>query len=279
MKIVGIILLSILCILIGLILVVMFIPIHYDVKASARESVLSAKIYVHWLLRSIRLRGDYRDGQMDSKLWILCFGRSLNGGPKEEEKGTAPSRGPEEAADSADAGDVADSRDSADSGGSADSRDSEDSTDTGEESQAAKGKHFSLRERWNSFCAKWKDLKHNIRKYKRTLEDPGSRAAVSHLKEEIIRLLKYVMPDKMKLQGSFSTGSPDTTGELLGILAMFPMGYQNRWKIYPDFESDVAYVEGDARLLGKIFVFQLVGILIRIWMDQDCRRLYHRLSK
>lgn len=276
MKVVGIILLSILCIIIGLILMVLFVPIRYDIMASAHENTFSAKFYIHWLLRMIRFHGEYRDSQLDSKLWILCFGKSPGDSSKrKEENKVDPTREQEkETSDSTDAqGDNPEVREDV----------VPEIHHYDEEDQAPqipkKKKHFSLRERWNSFRAKWKDLKHNIHKYKRMLEDPRNRAAVCHLKEEIIRLLKCVMPDKMKLEGSFSTGSPDTTGEVLGILAMFPIGYKNCWKIYPDFESDVAYVEGDTRLIGKIFIFQLVGILIRIWTDKNCRRLYQRLKK
>lgn len=278
MKVVGIILLSILCIIIGLILMVLFVPIRYDITASAHENAFSAKVYIHWLLRMIRFRGEYRDGQLDSKLWILCFDKSPGDSSKREDENQVDS--PREQEPERETADSAES-DENEHGAREDVVPEIQNHDGEGQSPKTpkKKKHFSLRERWNSFRVKWKDLKHNLHKYKRMLEDSRNQAAVSHLKEEIIRLLKCVMPDKMKLEGSFSTGSPDTTGEVLGILAMFPIGYKNRWKIYPDFESDVAYVEGDTRLIGKIFVFQLVGILIRIWTDKNCRRLYQRLRK
>jgi hypothetical protein len=82
----------------------------------------------------------------------------------------------------------------------------------------------------------------------------------------------------MHVQATFSTGSPDTTGEVLGVIAMFPMAYQNRWNIAPDFEADHFYVEGEAQLSGRIFIYQLAGIILRILKDRNCRRLFKKLK-
>jgi hypothetical protein len=110
------------------------------------------------------------------------------------------------------------------------------------------------------------------------ISDEKNQSAFSHLKQELIYLLKKSVPRKMHVQATFSTGSPDTTGEVLGVIAMFPAAYKNRWNIVPDFEADHFYVEGEAEISGRIFIYQLAGIILRILKDRNCRRLFKKLK-
>ena len=68
-------------------------------------------------------------------------------------------------------------------------------------------------------------------KLKKILEDEKNKEAIQHLKNEIIYFFKVILPKKSKIDAAFSTGSPDTTGQLFGILACFPAMYQKNWKI------------------------------------------------
>ena len=69
------------------------------------------------------------------------------------------------------------------------------------------------------------------------------------------------------------------TGMALGVLAMFPIGYQNRWRIYPDFETDKTYAEGDFDIRGFLFGYQIIFIMVRLIIDKECRRMYNRFMK
>jgi hypothetical protein len=145
-----------------------------------------------------------------------------------------------------------------------------------------KKKRVSIVQKVRDIFVKISDILKNIRewieKIKKLISDEKNQAAFSHLKQELVYLLKKSVPRKMHVQATFSTGSPDTTGEVLGVIAMFPAAYKNRWNIAPDFEADHFYVEGEAELSGRIFIYQLAGIILRILKDRNCRRLFKKLK-
>lgn len=116
-------------------------------------------------------------------------------------------------------------------------------------------------------------------KLKKVLTDKQNQEAVKHLKGELVYLIKIFLPKKSKIDAVFSTGSPDTTGQLFGILACFPAMYQKDWKLIPDFQSDDAYFKGTFWGKGWIALYQIVGIILRILFDKNCRRLYTMIKK
>jgi hypothetical protein len=111
------------------------------------------------------------------------------------------------------------------------------------------------------------------------LTDEKNKDAVKHLKAELVYLIKILLPKKSKIEGVFSTGSPDTTGQLFGILACFPAMYNKDWQLIPDFQSDDAYFKGAFRGKGWIAVYQYIGVGLRILFDKNCRRFYTMINK
>jgi hypothetical protein len=136
-----------------------------------------------------------------------------------------------------------------------------------------------IRRKWKSLTGKIKNINKRIRKISRMLEDPVNKDAFSHIKRAVTGLLKCIMPSKLKLNVSYSTGSPDTTAQIFGILTMFPIGYTNRWNINPDFEAEEAYADGEMNIKGHFFIVQILILLLGVLFDKKCRRLYHKLKK
>ena len=117
-----------------------------------------------------------------------------------------------------------------------------------------------------------------IKKFQKLYSDSRNKAAIGHLKDELFLILKRICPKKLALTATFSTGEPDTTGILLGVIAMFPIGYTNRWQITPDFESDNAFAKGNFKIKGRIFTISIIAALLRILFDKNCRRLYNKIA-
>lgn len=129
------------------------------------------------------------------------------------------------------------------------------------------------------FKDKSEKIKNCIYKLKREYSDERNKAAFLHLKKELFIILKRICPRRLKLTMVYSTGSPDTTGISLGILACFPVGYTNRWRITPDFESEKPYVKGSFDIKGHVIVISILAATLRILFDKNCRRLYNRISR
>ena len=122
-------------------------------------------------------------------------------------------------------------------------------------------------------------IKNCIYKLKREYSDERNKAAFLHLKKELFIILKRICPRRLKLTMVYSTGSPDTTGISLGVLACFPVGYTNRWRITPDFESENPYAKGSFDIKGHVIVISILAATLRILFDKNCRRLYNRISR
>ena len=70
----------------------------------------------------------------------------------------------------------------------------------------------------------------------------------------------------------------DKTGIVLGLFAMFPIGYKNSWNIEPDFESDEFFIKGNTDIKGYLFLYQFLAVVLRIVFDKNCRKLYNNLK-
>ena len=116
-------------------------------------------------------------------------------------------------------------------------------------------------------------------KLKKILADEKNKEAVTHLKKEAVYLIKVLLPKKSKMDAVFSAGAPDLTGQIFGILACFPAMYQKEWKLIPDFESEEMYFKGCFWGKGKVYGYQIMGIIIRIVFDKNCRRLYTIINR
>ena len=107
------------------------------------------------------------------------------------------------------------------------------------------------------------------------IQSERTKRAFTKLKASLWKLLHILMPRRLKLDLEFSTGSPDTTAQLLGILAMFPVGYQNRWNVHPDFTADNAYADAKFDVKGRILGFSLLKLILGLVLDKDCQKLYN----
>ena len=122
-------------------------------------------------------------------------------------------------------------------------------------------------------------MKNKVSQIKKIIQNEKNKKAFRHLKEELYRLVKIILPRKSQLKGIFSTGSPDTTGQLFGFICCFPIIYQDNWLLTPDFESEKGYFHGEFQGVGKIYIYQFVGIILRIIFDKNCRRLYYFINR
>lgn len=283
LKIIGIILLVLLCILIGLLLIILFVPVRYEAEIVSKEKV-RVKVLVTWLLHLVRFYLDYQN-ELSMKLYVLFFPVVFDRKkPKKEEDETKKDE-TENHADSAGADNVSVRSENTES-------DQNHTDDAALESEKPDTKRKEKKETklkkenpvrrlkriFASILDKLKHINETVKKGKSMMEDPHNKAALSHIKDEAFFLLKRICPKKLKVDLSYSTGSPDTTAKVFGILAMFPIGYQNRWKIYPDFEADSFYARGTVYLKGKIYAYQIMLAALRLVFDKNCRRFIKKIK-
>ena len=306
LKIIGIVLVVLLCILLVLILLVLFYPVKYRILGTEvydKENKSDIHIRLSWIFHLIGVNVDI-DPELRAGLRILFVKKNLmkdsdtsndrsdnngDGGSCDSDSCNSDSIEAENIkniseTDTKNTDNIAVAEKSVSENEytnaanaysnnietenkSSDNNDSFDSNDTSEEE--------SDTEREN----KKEKIKRLTAKIKKILKDDSCKAALNKIKTELINLLKAIMPYKLYLKAEFSAGSPDKTGMVLGILAMFPIGYRNEWKIRPDFEREEIYIDSEFDIKGHIFLYKILVIAIRVLVDKNCRKLYNEIRK
>lgn len=281
LKVIGIILLVVLALILTALLCVLFVPVKYRAVGSFENTDIRAKAHVSWLFHLFALHIEYAD-ETDGYIRLAFVKRKLF------DDADSDYENDEKAAEASD-DDVMDE---------AAKTETEDkvSENTGDEpkisadenqhiKQQTKLTHQKTYKKRNKkshkkqFKEKSEKIKTGIGKLKREYGDERNKAAFSHLKKELFIILKRICPRRLKLTMVYSTGSPDTTGISLGVLACFPVGYTNRWRITPDFESEKPYAKGSFDIKGHVIVISILAATLRILFDKNCRRLYNRISR
>lgn len=270
LKVIGIILLVVLALILTALLCVLFVPVKYRAVGSFDNTDIRAKAHVSWLFHLFALHIEYAQ-ETDGYIRLAFVKKKLFDNY--------------EALDDDDMDDAA-------------KTETEDkvSENTGDEPKISADENQHIKQQTKlahqktykkrsekphkkQFKDKSEKIKNCIYKLKREYSDERNKAAFLHLKKELFIILKRICPRRLKLTMVYSTGSPDTTGISLGILACFPVGYTNRWQITPDFESEKPYAKGSFDIKGHVIVISILAATLRILFDKNCRRLYNRISR
>jgi len=277
LKVIGIILLVVLALILTALFCVLFVPVKYRAVGSFENTDIRAKAHVSWLFHLFALHIEYAD-ETDGYIRLAFVKRKLF------DDADSDYENDEKAAEASD-DDVMDE---------AAKTETEDkvSENTGDEPKISADENQHIKQQTKltykktykkphkkQFKEKSEKIKTGIGKLKREYGDERNKAAFSHLKKELFIILKRICPRRLKLTMVYSTGSPDTTGISLGILACFPVGYTNRWRITPDFESENPYAKGSFDIKGHVIVISILAATLRILFDKNCRRLYNRISR
>lgn len=301
LKVIGIILLVVLALILAALLCVLFVPVKYRAVGSFDNTDIRAKVHASWLLHLFALHIEYAR-ETDGYIRLAFVKKKLfddSDSDYEADEYDEETAKPDSGADNYEALDD----DTMDADAKAEDKVSE-NTGNKPEIQADESEHITYgqteaectaqthqktykkrnkklhkKSHKKQFKDKSHKLKTGIAKFKREYADERNKAAFSHLKKELFIILKRICPRRLKLTMVYSTGSPDTTGISLGILACFPVGYTNRWRITPDFESEKPYAKGSFDIKGHVIVISILAATLRILFDKNCRRLYNRISR
>ena len=124
---------------------------------------------------------------------------------------------------------------------------------------------------------KMKKKVHSVQDLVDILRSDAGKAFICIVKENVIHLWKQIHPRRMRGKVIFGTGDPCSTGELLGVFALFYAWYGNGVQIVPDFEQK--RIEGTVSFRGRIRMITLICIAWRIIKNKDGRKLLHEWEK
>lgn len=261
LQILGIILLVIMGLILLILLIILFVPIRYQISGQMQNRT-NIEVKAFWLFHLFSVKATYEDELFDVEIKALWNRNSLTKGM------VAPSNNNQEQV----------SQETNTKEQWEENFTTEDS-DKIKETKTDFGKFKKIKNRINIIKEKIIFIKEKWAQIKKLLQDTKNQQAIKHLKDELIYLINILLPRKSLLNGIFSAGSPDTTGQIFGVICCFPIIYQDNWNLTPDFEAEIAYFQGEFHGKGRLYIYRLVGILIRIITDKNCRRLYYFINR
>ena len=95
------------------------------------------------------------------------------------------------------------------------------------------------------------------------------------VKVQLGRLFKHIMPLKHRIKLEFGTGSPDTTGEILGALAVVMALTGMNIQVMPDFDN--AIFRGEIYMKGRIRLFNILIIALKVYFNKELRIVADKL--
>lgn len=135
----------------------------------------------------------------------------------------------------------------------------------------------SIRDKWKgikSFVQSILRLLKNIKKkaewtgqVKNFIQDDTTKTMVCILKDNVVHLWRKLKPRVLRGNIVFGTGDPCSTGEILGVAALFYAYYGKGIQVTPDFEE--ARLEGTLFIKGRISLITILIILVRIFLSSE----------
>ena len=306
LKILGIILLVLLGLLLVIVLSVLFVPVRYRLegeKSSPGWSEANGKVRVSWLLHLIHLRIQYREKELDWECYLFGVPLKKAGAAVREWKKKRRKKKVQEQKErrkkAVQQKKKPEKRTAAKKKGQEKPLQIEEKTEikTAERKQQEKEKVSDKLSRfWNrckkivgsilKFPGKLKKKLTNIRltfrgfcdKIKRwqTLwNEESTQAALHFLTEKGRKLIRHVLPRKIRGSITFGCEDPALTGQILGAVAIAYPLYGKGVAVYPRFEEKI--LEGQLQMKGRIVAACLLWQAWKIYRNPDVRKILKKI--
>ncbi|MDO4489794.1 MAG: DUF2953 domain-containing protein [Lachnospiraceae bacterium] len=126
-------------------------------------------------------------------------------------------------------------------------------------------------EKAKSVLTSAEQLKEKVDRGRKLLQSRTVREAVTVAGNELIAVLRHILPRKLWGEVEYGTGDPGTTGEILAaVAAVYPV-LPGELRIRPDFEE--AVLNGDLSLKGRIRLATVLFHGIRMILNRQIRKV------
>lgn len=288
LKITGLVLLVITGIIFLLVFILLFTPVKYRIKGSYHDKKLYLKGRIFLFLHLLGLYINAEESGFDMYLRILGIKKQLSGDNLQKSEDTIKNTDSKYSVKDPSAEhelqmlSIQEDSPHCKTDLSSDTQENDRDEQPPEKGWSAIWKKQKLRfKRLLDFFKKLRHMLTHIRNISKDfiefINDEENRAAFRKLKDSLFSLFKKISPRKSSLDLKYSAGTPDITGELLGVLALFPVGYKYHWNIIPDFVAENAYAEADFDIRGHLYGIQILVLFLGIVLDKNCQKLYNNI--
>ena len=289
LKILGILLLVVIGLLILGILAILFVPLRYDGKISYNDKNQCVATQITWLFRLICIEGGYQEKVYARArlLWFTLW--KWKADEKENDK--------EDHLESADY-----SEEELDRLLEERSQKEESKEETKEETKEAKVIEEKLDEpdaeenltevqpteielteaepkevELNEAKSNEAESKEKIKHIKEMASDQRIHRAILLLIDGAWKMVRHSLPRKIKGRAKFGFEDPSTTGQILTYVSLLYPCYAKSVELVPMFTEKV--IDLDLYFRGRVRLFSLIWICVKIWFDRNFRYLYKKVRK
>lgn len=128
-----------------------------------------------------------------------------------------------------------------------------------------------IRQRITDLYHKQTTIKEQLHNIKNIISEETNKSALVHVIQEFKIIFGHCIPRKAYGELSFGMKDPARTGQILGILSLFPFWARYRVNLIPDFQSDIFYVKGELDIKGHIRCWHFLLSLFRLIKDKNIR--------
>lgn len=285
LKIIGIILLILLGLMILVTLLLLFVPIRYELKGNFTDKdTYDFSVRISWLLRTIQYKLLGRDKTVTQRITI--FGIRLK---KREKVKTKKKKNKSSEDDNNIEGNLENSQTVQEENRKDEVSHKEpiednpgcEACEEGTEGEKVgiftKIKNFfksltsKIKQTFKKICDTIKTVKDKINKVDEFLHDEKNIELFTLGKNELFYLLKHYMPRKWKGRLLLGTGDPASTGYALGTLyALYPV-HGGNLIVTPDFDNKV--IKGNVFVRGRIRGVHTVRTVIHLFKNKHLRNM------
>lgn len=115
------------------------------------------------------------------------------------------------------------------------------------------------------------NIKNKVSLIQNFINDDNNRRGFRFTYSTLKKILKHILPRRLRSKLVFGTGDPCTTGQALGILGILYNFYGDNLQVTPDFENKV--FKGSHYARGRIRIWTLLIIVIKLLLDKRFKDL------
>lgn len=310
LKIIGIVLLVILCVALVLLLAVTFIPVRYKAKGTYQEKEIQVRATATWFLHILSAAAIYQNGQ-PFHIYAKIFGIRIFDNLRPIKKKDRNKKGKKTKNKSNNVGEIRaaslsntieDSLDHTDEDNEFITKSSDptemtrntpsfdQSFDQTQDSPKKENIFQKIKQIISKFvnffrnitftfhkiCDTMNRIKKNLSYYLQLLQQERTKQAFFVCKNQLVRIVKKVMPKICRVHLHLGFEDPAVMGEILAVWGMFYPFHQGAIDIQPEFDKEV--IEGDFYLKGRINIYIFIQAICVFLFDKNIKHVIKHLK-
>ena len=139
------------------------------------------------------------------------------------------------------------------------------------------GKKKRVEEKLKALEEKLEKLSVKTEQVRDIIEDDRFSRAVGCVFRQLGRLLKSILPRRVRGSAEFGFEDPAVTGYVLAVMGAMYGGVTHNFEITPDFENKT--FSGHLRFRGHIRIITIVVIALKVLINKNCRYAYRSIKQ